>query len=102
MEHNNSFNFYNQFKSYERLNRTDELLLYKDEFDELKNKDTFENISLLQDKVAKEVKEKVDSIFSKNKLIEYSIYLPQQYIKTQYGEPARIMNLVQLNECINL
>lgn len=102
MIQNFAYQFYDRYKSYEKLNNTEKLNLYKDEFDELKNKDTFEKISLLQNKVAKEINEKVDSIFSKNKLLEYSIHLPQQYIKTQHGQSDRVMNLIQLNECINL
>ena len=59
-------------------------------------------MSLLQNKVAKEINKKVDNIFSKNKLLEYSIHLPQQCIKTKHGQADRVMNLIQLNECINL
>ncbi|MDY2883457.1 MAG: GIY-YIG nuclease family protein [Romboutsia timonensis] len=102
MIQNFTYQFYERYKSYEKLNNTEKLDLYTTEFDELKNKDTFEKIFLLQNKVSKEIKEKVDSIFAKNKLLEYSIHLPQQHIKTQYGKLDRVMNLIQLNECINL
>lgn len=102
MEQNYTFEFYKRYKGYQKYNNIEQLNLYRIEFEELNNKDKFEELYLLQNKVAKEIKEKVDSIFSKNKLLEYSIYLPQQYIKTQYEQPDRVMNLIQVNECINL
>ncbi|WP_343339066.1 hypothetical protein TPELB_14150 [Terrisporobacter petrolearius] len=102
LEQNSSFNFYNQYKLYQRLNKIDKLELYKEEFDELENKNEFEKIQLLQDEVAKKVIGKIDHIFSKNKLLEYNMCLPQQIIKTEGGKLYKFMNLVQLDECINL
>lgn len=102
MEQNYTFEFYKRYKGYQKYNNTEQLKLYRTEFEELKNKGKFEELYLLQKKMASEIIRKIDSIFSNNSLLEYSVYLPQQYIKTQYGQPDRVMNLIQLNECIDL
>lgn len=102
MEQNYTFEFYKRYKEYEKCNNTEQLNLYRVEFEELKNKDKFEEFYLLQNKVASEIIRKTDDIFSNNSLLEYSIYLPQQYIKTKHSQPDRVMDLAQLNQCINL
>ena len=102
MEQNYTFEFYKRYKEYQKRNNIEQLNLYRIEFEELKNKDKLEELYLLQNKVASEIIRKIDDIFSNNSLLEYSMYLPQQYIKTQYGHPDRVMNLIQVNECINL
>ena len=104
MEQNFTYQFYDIYKSYERLNNIEKINLYRSEFEAMKNKDNIEKIYLFKNKFTNEIIRKIDDIFSENRFLEYFIELPKQYVKDGHRKPAtrRVMDLAQLNQCINL